>query len=224
MITHSRYILILMTRHGYFGDDFRYQKCDGEGAETPPYRKEEFIGCFWDDPESRSLPQAVGEGGKLSLEACSLSCRMNGYHYFGRQDNGMCFCGGKSYYDKSYAKHGQIELGQDYCGDCGGDNIGVNKQCVFHIIDQFDPEYERRKHSCSHIPYTDVRRYCYVACRDSEGNYENLLACKSLQVQGTTHLQKEIAAWLDSPVCDKKDCSKVKHPLGDEVKQNKGVF
>jgi hypothetical protein len=175
--------------------------------------------------EPRALPLIVAEHAKLPLETCADTCRMKGYHYFGRQNTGSCFCGGESYYDTGYARYGQIEMGSDdFCGDCDGNEIGVGKQCVFHIIDQFDPAYEKKKHVCSHIPYVDVRRYCYVSCRDSEENYENLLACKTLQVQGTKYLQREIAAWMDSPVCDNKDCTKSRHPLGNEVGQNKGVF
>ena len=161
----------------------------------------------------------------MSLDACAESCRSKGYHYFGRQNNGWCFCGGESYYDRSYLRHGQIDhRSEEFCGDCSGNDIGVNKQCVFRIVDQFDPRYERRKHACSHIPYLDVRRYCYVSCRDSEHGYKNLLACKSLRVTGLKYLQKEIADWYDSPVCDNKDCTKTRHPLGEEIRQNRGVF
>jgi hypothetical protein len=217
-----------VTERGYFGVGFRYQKCEGKGAPTPDYRKEKYLGCFWDDPMNRALPEPVGENHpSMTLYQCAESCRLKGYHYYGRQYYGECWCGGESALDTSYAMYGEISIeSEDYCGACDSNFVGGGKNCVFQILDQFDPEVERKKHVCSHIPYTDLRRYCYVACRDSAKLFSNLLTCKALSVQGQQFLNKEIAAWYDSPSCDRKDCSKKHHPLNTakEVKQSNGTF
>lgn len=215
-----------MTAKGHFGDTFKYEKCTGEGFETPPKRTEKFIGCFHDKTSDRALPTPVGEGNPtLSLHDCADSCRADGFHYFGRQYTGQCWCGGSTQADIKYDKHGEIHISSsDYCGACDKDDIGANKNCVFQILDQFDPEIERKKHECSHISFVDVRRYCYVACRDQDGDYKNLLACKNNKVQGLMYLNLEIAAWMDSPKCDRKNCVSSHHPLGDDVDQSKGTF
>lgn len=215
-----------LTEKGHFGASFRYQKCTGEGFETPPYKKEKFIGCFHDVPGNRALPEAVGEGlPTLTLHECAESCRTGGWHYFGRQYMGECWCGGNYQADITYDKHGEIDvLSSDYCGPCDGDEIGGNKNCVFQILDQFDPEIERKKHECSHIKFVDVRRYCYVACRDQDEDFKNLLACKNNKVQGLIYLNMEIAAWMDSPKCGRKTCKKKRHPLGEDVERSAGTF
>lgn len=215
-----------LTEKGYFDSSFRYQKCAGEGLETPAYKKEKFIGCFHDKVDDRALPEAVGTGSPaFTLHECATSCRMKRSHYFGRQDNGECWCGGIYEDDLSYAKHGEIDISSsEYCGECNGYEIGANKNCVFQILDMFDPEVERKKHECSHISFVDVRRYCYVACRDQDENFKNLLACKTNKVKGLMYLNQEIAAWMDSPKCGRKPCKKKRHPLGRDVERSAGTF
>ena len=83
---------------------------------------------------------------------------------------------------------------------------------------------KRKKHECSHIKFVDVRRYCYVACRDQDEDFKNLLACKNNKVQGLIYLNMEIAAWMDSPKCGRKTCKKKRHPLGDDVDRSAGTF
>ena len=125
----------------------------------------------------------------------------------------------------SYAKHGEIDISSsEYCGVCNGNEIGANKNCVFQILDMFDPEVERKKHECSHISFVDVRRYCYVACRDQDENFKNLLACKTNKVRGLMYLNQEIAAWMDSPKCERRPCKKKRHPLGQDVERSAGTF
>jgi len=212
-----------MTERGYFGKSFRFQKCEGEGTATPEYNKVEYIGCFHDRYD-RTLPVRIG-GGVLTVDACGDACREKGYHYFGRQEVGFCYCGGEAASDKSYAKYGEIEpLTSEFtCSSCAGSEIGYLKQCVFKIIDQYDPEVERKKNECSHIPSINVRRHCYVSCRDQNLSYKNLLACQTLKVTGLQYLNNEIAAWKDSPICDTPRCIKHMHPLGKDIRQSKGV-
>jgi len=212
-----------MTERDHFGTTFPYTKCQGEGAATPAFRKEEFMGCFHDKVDDRALSMQVGQHA-LDLEICAESCRDKGYHYFGRQGQGLCYCGGESASDHNYAKHGMIDPeSSGYCSSCDGNNIGMLKQCVFQILDQYDPEVERKKSECSHIPAVDARRHCFVSCRDSHKDFKNLLACQTLKVTGLTHLNNEIALWRDSPICDTKDCLKDMHPLGNDLQQSIGV-
>jgi len=212
-----------MTEREHFGSSFPYAKCEGEGAGTPAVRNEKFVGCFHDKVDDRSLSLQIGQHA-LDLEECANSCRDKGYHYFGRQDQGYCYCGGEYASDHSYAKHGTINPeSSEYCSSCDGNNVGMLKQCVFQIIDQYDPAVERKKNECSHISVVDVRRHCYVSCRDSHKDYVNLLACQTLKVLGLTTLNNEIAVWRDSPVCDTKDCRKDMHPLGNDLQQSVGT-
>jgi len=215
-----------MTERLYFNTSFPYQKCDGEGAPTPAYRKEKYLGCFYDQESNRALPLAVGNKKIMTIETCADSCREKGYHYFSRQDQGYCYCGGFTAFDYSYAKYGEIDphSPEFTCSACDGNNIGHLKQCVYQILDQFDPEVERKKHECSHIAAIDIRRLCYVSCRDKTRDYKNLLLCKTLSIDGLKYLNQEITQWLDFPICDTKDCIKYLHPLGGEVSQDIGVF
>ena len=112
----------------------------------------------------------------------------------------------------------------EYCDDCDGPHVGNWKQCVFQILDQYDPEAERKKHACTHIPFTDLRRYCYVSCRDSEEHPKNLMMCKKMSAMGAINLNNEIAAWLDSPFCNGNKCTKQAHPLGEDVEVSIGSF
>ena len=70
----------------------------------------------------------------------------------------------------------------------------------------------------------DVRRYCYVSCRDKDKNIANMATCTSLTAMGLVELNNEISGWTDSPLCDTKDCQKSMHPLGEDVQQSKGTF
>jgi len=386
-----------MTERNYFGKSFRFQKCASEGASTPSYKKEKYVGCFYDQSHSRALPTRIGtNSGVLDLGSCAKACRDKGYHYFGRQEIGYCYCGGEAESDKSYAKYGEVDggdlsipsldgsshwdLSKDIAGDfgigdftismditgkggqllndglglpfgaiftrsnlfrsgfpgpasrlfpngdiifrilkknggqlvwrngfpnptsritrhlifsrhgdvltlqignksktlnltrqiadnsvvteaplrfngnqerpekmrlnvimsnikvsplstadnslcsnCDGSNIGQGKQCVFKILDQYDPVVERKKHECSHIKSINVRRYCFVSCRDANLSYKNLLACQTLKVTGLRFLNIEVAKWKDSPICDTKHCIKNMHPLGRDVSQDRGV-
>lgn len=217
-----------MTVKEHFDDNnpdnnFQYQKCSGNGADTPTPRKEKFLGCFRVSAQSL-LPVKVGKD-NVPFYDCADACRADGYHYFGRKRSGQCRCGGTSASDTSYADAGKIlSSASDYCGDCLGDTIGEGKQCVFRIMDQFDPEVERNRHPCSHITMLDVRRYCYVACRDKDDDISNLALCASLTATGLIELSNKISNWADSPLCDTKDCEKYNHPLGGDVKQSKGTF
>jgi len=149
---------------------------------------------------------------------------LKGFHYASRTGNGECYCGSTKASDKTFSIHGEIKsTGSDFCGDCNGDDIGSNRMCVYQIVDQFDPEIERMKHPCTHIASSDMRRYCYVACRDKEESNENLLTCRQLTVTGIDSLNKVIAGWFDSPLCDTKSCEKKSHPLGDDVSQSSGT-
>lgn len=212
------------TERGYFEGSFPYQKCSGKGDSTPAYRKEEFIGCFADSTTSL-LAHLIGNGVNVPFYDCADTCREKGYHYFGRQGNGECRCSGTFVSDDTFAKMGVIlQSDPDYCGDCFGSAIGANKNCIFRIVDQFDPVEERARHPCSHITIQDMRRYCYVACRDKDESTENLITCTTLSSMGLTELTKEIAAWSDSPLCDSKTCQKTNHPLGKDVGRSKGTF
>lgn len=214
-----------ITEKGYFDASFPYQKCSGKGDDTPGYRKENFVGCFKASSPQALLPNLIGNGMTIPFYNCADTCRDKGFHYFGRQNNGACRCGGSSVADKSHANEGRIPMSDgNYCGDCLSDNIGASKLCVFQINDQYDPSEERKKHACSHISVMDIRRYCYVSCRDKDASVANLATCKSLSSNGFFELNNEIAAWVDSPLCDTKDCAKSNHPLGDDVKQSKGTF
>ena len=72
-------------------------------------------------------------------EQCHDSCKSQGFHYFGIQMYGECWCGGSSPADTSYARHGLTTLppndaaytqvyGDQYvpqtCGPCDGSFIG----------------------------------------------------------------------------------------------------
>jgi len=207
----------------FFKDGFHYQKCDDKGAETPDYIKEKFMGCFNEDINDRALTTQIGSN-TVPLYFCVESCRLKGFHYASRTGNGECYCGSTKASDKTFSIHGEIKsTGSDFCGDCNGDDIGSNRMCVYQIVDQFDPEIERMKHPCTHIASSDMRRYCYVACRDKEESNENLLTCRQLTVTGIDSLNKVIAGWSDSPLCDTKSCEKKSHPLGDDVSQSSGT-
>ena len=212
------------TERGFFEGSFPYQKCSGKGDSSPAYRKEEFIGCFADSSTS-VLSHLIANGGNVPFYDCADTCRNKGYHYFGRQGNGQCRCSGTSFSDMSYAAMGEIlQSDSNYCGDCLGSVIGTNKNCIFKITDQFDPLEVRARHPCSHIVLKDMRRYCYVSCRDKDESAANLITCTSLSAMGLTELNKKISAWADSPLCDTKTCQKANHPLGVEVKRSKGTF
>ena len=215
-----------MTVRGQFDENgFPYQKCSGKGASTPEYRREEFVGCFHATDPQVLLPHSIGNGLNVHFYDCEESCKDKGYHYFGRLHNGECRCSGISASNLSYGNEGQISmLDTDYCGDCTGSNIGWNKVCVFQIMDQFDPDIERARHPCSHITVMDLRRYCYVSCRDKGAILANLATCNSLINRGLIELNVEVASWKDSPLCDTKDCLKTYHPLGDDVLESKGTF
>lgn len=215
-----------VTERDYFGNSFPYQKCRREGANTPGSRKEKYIGCFHDKANDRALPLRIGKASAvLTIDDCADACRAKGYHYFSRQEKGYCYCGGQTAENHKYAKHGEIDpLSSAYtCSSCDGSNIGYLKQCVFQILDQYDPAVERKKNECSHIPSINVRRHCYVSCRDQNKNYKNLLACQTLKVKGLRHLNNEIASWKDSPICDTKNCIKESHPLGGDISQDSGI-
>jgi len=215
-----------MTEKGYFGNSFPYQKCRREGDKTLKRRKEKYIGCFNDKSNDRALPVRIGQGSAvLTIDECADACRAKGYHYFSRQDRGYCYCGGQTALSNRYAIHGEIDLlsPEFTCSSCDEPNIGSLKQCVYQIIDQYDPDVERKKHECSHIPSINVRRHCYVSCRDQNKNYKDLLACQTLKVKGLKYLNNEIASWKDSPICDTKNCIKENHPLGPDVSQDSGI-
>jgi len=198
-----------ITEKGYFGESFPYQKCSGKGADTPAYRKVEYVGCYKATSHKSLFAQTIGNRMKIPFYDCADTCKAKGYHYFGRQAVGQCRCGGNSASDDLYAKEGQIfSSDNNYCGDCIGSNIGAKKNCVFQITDQYDPEQERKKHACSHISLMDVRRYCYVSCRDKDKNIANMATCTSLTAMGLVELNNEISGWTDSPLCDTKDCQK----------------
>jgi hypothetical protein len=214
-----------MTEEGYFEHSFHFQKCEGKGAPTPAYRKERYLGCYHDDSSSPALAELISGGSFIPIFDCAEICRSKGYHYFGKQANGQCWCGGLEVADTSYAKYGQIAItSSDYCGDCAGQDIGAAKNCVFRILDQFDIDFERSKHPCSHITFQDLRRYCYVACRDKHISLTYLSACNTMSIMGLQELNKEIEEFSDSPMCDNSDCSKKIHPLGKDVGRGKGTF
>ena len=181
------------TDRGYFEGSFPYQKCSSEGADTPAYRKEEFIGCFHDNSSNSVLSHVIDNGSNIPFYDCADTCRDKGYHYFGRQGNGECRCSGVTISDKSYAKMGEIRQSEsNNCGDCFGSSIGSNKNCVFRLIEQFDSKEQRARHPCSHISLKDVRRYCNVSCRDKDDSAANLITCTSLTAMGLTELNKEL--------------------------------
>jgi len=210
-----------MTTENFFAEGFNYTKCEGQGADTPAYRKDKYLGCF-NDSSNRALPVKIGNN--IPLQDCIESCRTMGYHYAGLQYDRECWCGATRQSDLSYAKHGEIDMNDsNYCA-CESNWIGPWKNCVFQILDQFDPEVERNKHPCSHIPTMDLRRYCYVSCRDSDESFRHLITCKKMTVMGLQSLNREISSFLDSPICDSKDCTKESHPLGEDVKESGGTF
>mmetsp|Transcript_14763 Transcript_14763/g.20910 ORF Transcript_14763/g.20910 Transcript_14763/m.20910 type:complete len:842 (-) Transcript_14763:293-2818(-) len=207
------------TESGHF-DEFDHQKCSGEGANTPvASSREKFVGCF-NDASSRALPVLIST--TMSYENCAEICRSKGFHYFGRQYYEECWCGALTVDDHKYSRYGKLDPAA--CNYCTGSFLGVWKNCVYQILDQFDYEEEWGKHKCSHIPTQDTRKQCYIACRDQDESLANLLVCSKLKSVGMDWLAKEISQWLDSPICGNKDCHTSAHPLGSDLVQAKGTF
>mmetsp|Transcript_45118 Transcript_45118/g.66389 ORF Transcript_45118/g.66389 Transcript_45118/m.66389 type:complete len:1378 (-) Transcript_45118:165-4298(-) len=106
--------------------------------KVPKYRQ--FMGCYadaWDN----ALPHYVGN--HMGFDACAESCWIAGYHYFGRQYTGQCYCGGVAYTDVSFTRYGAA-MG---C-DCDGRNIGSFKNCVYKYIEDPDSETHEYPQVC----------------------------------------------------------------------------
>ena len=176
---------------------FPYRKCDRKGAPTHRYRMEEYMGC-WRVAQGQGAAFAVGVSGMhISLAQCADACRSKGYHYFGRRDNGRCRCGGVTLFDLTHQRYGPIDYGPDYC-QCDSTYIGPSTMaCVYRLVDQWDPDSARQLHECYHFPSADLRKLCYISCRDESESLTNMFMCKTLRATSLQHLNRSIARWYD---------------------------
>uniref|UniRef100_A0A6U6L439 DUF7495 domain-containing protein n=3 Tax=Odontella aurita TaxID=265563 RepID=A0A6U6L439_9STRA len=169
---------------------FSPRKCAGKGQPSPKYRADEYMGCYNSGYPS-ALPELVGGGQPLSFSKCSDACASRNYHYFGRSGNGQCRCGGRTKDDYTFQRFGPIRYGDsNYC-ECDSDNVG-NGVCTYRVVDQFDPNTARKHHPCRYLPAYDMRKQCYIACRDANQSMSNQLTCKMLETMGMTYLSKTI--------------------------------
>lgn len=187
---------------------FPYRKCSGESSPTPASRQDEYKGCYRTGRPS-ALPELVGGGQRLSHSKCADACAARNYHYFGRTGEEKCYCGGRTADDTQYARNGLITYGAaDYC-DCESSDIG-DGMCTYQLVDQFDPTTARKQHACVNLPAHDMRKMCYIACRDEEQAMANKLLCKMMTVLGKQQLNKKINKSND-------EGGKQLHMLGGEV-------
>lgn len=190
-------------------NSFPYQKCGFEGQHTHDYRQEEYMGCFRTG-NPQALPELVGEGQPFTFSKCADACASRNYHYFGRMGNGQCRCGGRTRDDYTFKRYGLIPYGSsDYC-KCDADNIGNAGMCTYRVVDQFDPNTARKNHPCRYLPAQDMRKMCYIACRDGNKNMANKLTCKLMETMGRTYLSKMINKHYDKG-------GKQLHMLGGDV-------
>ena len=196
---------------------FPYRKCEGKGAPTHRYRMEEYMGC-WRVAQGRGAAFAVGVSGRhISLAQCADACRSKGYHYFGRRDNGRCSCGGVTLFDLTHQRYGPIDYGPDYC-QCDSTYIGPSTMaCVYRLVDQWDPDSARQLHECYHFPSADLRKLCYISCRDESESLTNMFMCKTLRATSLQHLNRSIARWYD-------ESNSQLHILGGDISVGGGGF
>ena len=96
------------------------KKCAAQGDPQPQRGNYQYVGCYADTASDRALPLKVGQ---MNLGSCHDACKAQNFHYFGRQNNGECWCGGTSAADTSYAKHGEtgsfeIEMSDECAPNC----------------------------------------------------------------------------------------------------------
>ena len=177
---------------------FPYRKCEGKDAPTLKYRTEEYMGCWNMAPYPGSMSAyPLGIGGQISYSECADVCRSKGYHYFGRKADARCRCGGVSLSDLTFQMYGRVEYGRDHC-KCNSTNIGTGYMaCAYRLVDQWDPDTARQQHKCYHIPLMDMRKLCYISCRDENKSISNMFMCKTLKTTSLQHLSRKIAKWYE---------------------------
>ena len=166
---------------------------------TLKYRTEEYMGC-WEMVQAGGSNGAfpVMISGQLSLAECADACRSKGYHYFGRRLDERCHCGGVSISDLNFQKFGRIDYGLDHC-KCNSKHFGPTYMaCVYRLVDQWDPDTARQQHKCYHLPMMDMRKLCYISCRDVDESLTNMFMCKTLQTTSLQNLSRKIAKWYDA--------------------------
>jgi len=93
-----------------------------------------YLGCYKDVEEGRSDLSYLVPGSanaSYTLKSCRDACKFGGYSYFGRQGNGVCYCG------ESYGSNG-LASGCE-CNVNSGVSIGTGKNCVYEIASTLLP-------------------------------------------------------------------------------------
>lgn len=68
-----------------------YQNLDYVPVSTPPIPGWTYSGCYLDQGNPRSLPDANTASNNLTLEDCAAFC--DGYSFFGTEYSSQCYCG-----------------------------------------------------------------------------------------------------------------------------------